>query len=49
MIGHAGRPNNVCEIVWSLSESADGGLDGGDVESFMSSRGFGVSVSGGFL
>ena len=32
MIGHAERPSNVCDVVWSLSESEGVRLDDGDVD-----------------
>lgn len=49
MIGHARRPDKVCETVWSLSESRGQGLEGGDVEDCRPLKGFSVSVNGGFV
>jgi len=49
LIGHAERAGKVCEVVWSLSESRGQGLEGGDVEGFVSSKGFSSCVSGGFV
>lgn len=49
MIGHAEKAGKVCETVWSFSEIQGVGLEGVDVEGFVSSKGFSSCVNGGFV
>ena len=49
MIGHAERPSNVWDVVWSLSESEGVRLEDGDVDLVGAVKGFNESVSGGLI
>jgi len=49
LIGDAERPSNVCDVVWSLSESDGVGLEDGDVDLVGAVAGSNGSVSGGLI
>jgi len=49
LIGHAERPDKVCDVVWSLSESEDVGLEEGKFDLVGAVRGSNCSVSGGLI
>ena len=49
MIGHAERPSNVCDVVWSLSECEGVGLGDGDIDLVGAVKGFNESMSEGLI
>jgi len=49
LIGHAERPDKVCDVVWSLSESDGVGFEDGDVDLVGAVAGSNCSVSGGLI
>ena len=49
MIGHAERPSNVVDVVWSLSEGEGVGLEDGDVGLVGAVKGFNESMSEGLI
>ena len=49
MIGHAERPSNVVDVVWSLSEGEGVGLEDGDVDLVGAVKGFNCCRSGGLI
>ena len=49
MIGHAERPSNVCDVVWSLSESEGVGLEESKVDLVGAVKGSNCSRSGGLI
>ena len=49
MIGHAERPSNVCDVVWSLSEGEGVGLEDVNVDLVGAVKGFNESRSGGLI
>ena len=49
MIGHAERPSNVCDVVWSLSESEGVGLEESKVDLVGAVKGFNESMSEGLI
>ena len=49
MIGHAERPSNVCDVVWSLSESEGVRFEDGDVDLVGAVKGSNCCTSGGLI
>ena len=49
MIGHAERPSNVVDVVWSLSESESVGLEESKFDLVGAVKGFNESRSGGLI
>ena len=49
MIGHAERPSNVCDVLWSLSESEGVRFEDGDVDLVGAVKGFKESMSEGLI
>ena len=49
MIGHAERPSNVCDVVWSLSESEGVGLEESKVDLVGAVKGLNESISEGLI
>ena len=49
MIGHAERPSNVVDVVWSLSESEGVGLEESKVDLVGAVKGFNESRGGGLI